>query len=432
MISTILNRTVTLLLILLAIAGITLGAIFYLLIDSKPLVSREVQVTHEHIARVKSIFDTHRHQVRPGSTATATIKWEDLDTILNYLAHHLRHGRAQSKLHQQGGRIQISLPIPEIAALANKAYVNLEASLVEFKGQPAVKSLRIGKLTIPDSLTNFFLQQLLTRLKMISPDVRVGIEAFQKIDISLDGIAVTYYWQGWDSDQSNSLSFSAPFFDQQMIAKLLRYHTFLNQINQQNRAQSITLSEVLTKLMRETARDPSYTNAREEMRVAILVTAFHVLRLPLKLIAPEAAKWPPSARVRITLDGRADFAMHFISSAAIAAYTDTVLSDAIGLYKELEDARSGSGFSFNDIAANRAGTSFAAKIMKNQSSAQKIRSTILAGIDDSDLMPYWADLPEHLGEQTFLAKFGGLHTTTYQELIDKIEQRVSSLRLLHH
>ncbi|MFZ1712680.1 MAG: hypothetical protein WAT53_06410, partial [Nitrosomonas sp.] len=105
MISTILNRTVTLLLILLAIAGITLGAIFYLLIDSKPLVSREVQVTHEHIARVKSIFDTHRYQVRPGSTATATIKWEDLDTILNYLAHHLRHGRAQSKLHQQEGRI---------------------------------------------------------------------------------------------------------------------------------------------------------------------------------------------------------------------------------------------------------------------------------------------------------------------------------------
>lgn len=71
------------------------------------------------------------------------------------------------------------------------------------------------------------------------------------------------------------------------------------------------------------------------------------------------------------LMGEQTFAMHFISSAAIAAYTDTVLSDAIGLYKELEDARSGSGFSFNDIAANRAGTSFAAKIMKNQSSAQK-------------------------------------------------------------
>jgi len=258
------------------------------------------------------------------------------------------------------------------------------------------------------------------------------MEAFRKIGISQDGIAVTYYWQGWGNSQDDQLSFSTPLFDQQALARLLHYHTFLNQIKQQNHAQSIALSEVLTRLMRETARDPSYSDTRAEMRAAILITAFHALQLPLKLISPEAAKWPPPVRTKITLDGRTDFAMHFISSAAITAYTDTILSDAIGLYKELEDARSGSGFSFNDIAANRAGTSFAARIMKSQFSAQKIRTVMLAGIDDSDLMPYWADLPEHLGEQTFLAKFGGTHTATYQELINKIERRVSSLRLFHH
>lgn len=432
MVQTTLSRAIALLLILLTIAGIAISTILFLAIDRKPQVSREVRVTPEHIARAKSILDTHRYQVRPGTTATATIEREDIDVALNYLAHHLRQGHAKSKLDNQSAYIQISLPVPEIAAIANNAYVNLEASLIESEGLPTIHSLRIGKLTVPDSLTNFVLQQLFSWLKMISPDVRVGMEAFRKIGISHDGIAVTYYWQGWGNSQDDQLSFSAPLFNQQALARLFHYHTFLNQINQQNHARSITLSEVLTRLMRETTRDPSHNNTREEIRAAILITAFHALQLPLKLISPEAAKWPPPARARITLDGRADFAMHFISSAAITAYTDTILSDAIGLYKELEDARSGSGFSFNDIAANRAGTSLAARIMKSQLSAQKIRTAILAGIDDSDLMPYWADLPEHLGEQTFLAKFGGTHTTIYRELINKIEQRVSSLKLFHH
>jgi len=413
-------------------AGITISAIFILAIDKKPQVSREVVVTPEHISRAKNILDTHRYQVRPGTTATATIEREDFDIALNYFMYHLGQGRAKTKLSNQSAYIQISLPVPEIAAVINNAYVNIEVSLIESKGLPAINSLRIGRLSVPDNLTNFVFQQLFSWLSMISPDVRAGMEAFRKIGISQDGIAVTYYWQGWDDSQDDRLSFSAPLFDQQALARLLHYHTFLNQINQQSSAQSIPLSEVLTRLMQETARNAPHHDAQAEMRTAILIAAFHVLQLPLKLIAPEAAKWPLPSRAKITLDGRSDFAMHFISSAAIAAYTDTILSDAIGLYKELEDARSDSGFSFNDIAANRAGTSFAARIMESQSSAQKIRTAILAGIDDSDLMPYWADLPEHLPEQTFLAKFGGTNTATYQELINKIERRVSSLRLLHH
>lgn len=428
---TILARIVMLLLILLTISTIAVGTFLFLAIDSEPKVTRDVLVSPEHIARAKRILDTHRYQVRPGTTATANIEWDDFDIALNYLTHHLGRGRAKSTLRNQEAHIQVSLPFPAIAMLVNNAYVNIEASLIESDGMPAIKSLRVGKLTVPDNLTSFTLQQLFFWLKTISADVRVGMEAFRKISLTRNGIAISYYWQGWGNDHGDQYSFSAPLFNQAAIARLHRYHTFLNQTNLQNRTRTVTLAEMLTKLMRETTRNPSHADTREEIRAAMLVAAFHVLQLPLKLITPEAIKWPPPVRVKVTLDGRTDFAMHFIASAAIAAYTDTILSDAIGFYKELEDARSGSGYSFNDIAANRAGTSFAAKMMESQSSAQKIRTAILSGIDDSDLMPYWADLPEHLNEKAFLAKFGGTHTAVYQELIHKIERRVSSLKLLH-
>ena len=43
----------------------------------------------------------------------------------------------------------------------------------------------------------------------------------------------------------------------------------------------------------------------------------------------------------VTIDGRDDFAKHFIVSALIAAYADTVLSDVMQLYKEIEGTHRG-------------------------------------------------------------------------------------------
>ena len=111
-------------------------------------------------------------------------------------------------------------------------------------------------------------------------------------------------------------------------------------------------------------------NALAENRAAILVATFHVLGISLEQILPEAAGWPQSCTQTVTVDGRDDFAKHFMVSATIAAYADTALSDAIGLYKEIEDSRIGSGFSFNDIAADRAGTQFGEKAVANEASAQ--------------------------------------------------------------
>ena len=100
----------------------------------------------------------------------------------------------------------------------------------------------------------------------------------------------------------------------------------------------------------------------------------------LERILPEAAVWPQPARQTVTLDGRDDFAKHFMVSAAIAAYADTALSDAIGLYKEIEDSRIGSGFSFNDIAADRAGTKFGEKAVVSEASAQQLQRRVAQGL----------------------------------------------------
>ncbi|SCX94444.1 hypothetical protein SAMN05216308_10270 [Nitrosospira sp. Nsp13] len=211
---------------------------------------------------------------------------------------------------------------------------------------------------------------------------------------------------------------------------MLRYQSLLA-ANSRRHGAAVSLAEVLPPLVRLAGERSVNGEVLAENRALILVTTFYVLGISLERILPEAAGWPRPARRTVTIDGREDFAKHFMVSASIAAYADTTLADAIGLYKEVEDSRSGSGFSFNDIAADRAGTKFGEKAVASESSAQQLQRRVAAGLKDSDLMPVWSDLPEFMPEAEFKRRFGGVDAPAYRGMMQKIEQRVAALRVLH-
>ena len=81
---------------------------------------------------------------------------------------------------------------------------------------------------------------------------------------------------------------------------------------------------------------------------------------------------PPSERMRRltvlgqpTMLGRRDLAQHFVLSAFLAANSGTQAAEAAGLAKEVVDAQGPSGFSFTDIAADRAGIRFAGSVSRS-------------------------------------------------------------------
>ncbi|MCC6161632.1 MAG: hypothetical protein IT526_05200, partial [Nitrosomonas sp.] len=89
----------------------TLAISVFLAVDSQPRVKRDISITPEQIARAKNILDTHRYQVRPGTSATIRIQADDLDNALNYLAHHIGHGHAKISMQRKSAQIELSLPI---------------------------------------------------------------------------------------------------------------------------------------------------------------------------------------------------------------------------------------------------------------------------------------------------------------------------------
>jgi hypothetical protein len=221
----------------------------------------------------------------------------------------------------------------------------------------------------------------------------------------------------------------ASIIGEQERKRLLHYQSLLA-ANSKKGAAAVSLAEVLSPLVEAALRRSASGDALAENRAVILVVTSHALGISLERVLPGKIQWPRPVPQIVTLDGRADFAKHFMVSAALAAYADTALADAIGLYKEIEDSRHGSGFSFNDLAADRAGTRFGEKAVKNKASAMQLQYRIVSGLEDGDLMPAWADLPEFMPEAEFKRRFGGIDAPAYEEMMQKIEQRVAALGVL--
>lgn len=129
---------------------------------------------------------------------------------------------------------------------------------------------------------------------------------------------------------------------------------------------------------------------------------------------------------RTTLGGRVDLRKHFTVSAALNAAAEIGAAVQIGEFKELYDSRPrGSGFSFDDLAANRAGIAFARRLME----AQPVDwPRLLDAIEtESDLLPGIRDLPSGLSEAEFRARFGDVDSPAFAAMVAEIDRRIAAL-----
>jgi hypothetical protein len=373
------------------------------------------------VERAKKIIDTHRYRMRPGTLAVVNVRADDADLAANYLVQRFAQGSAQIGFADRSAHLQLSVPLRgDLPA----GFLNVDATLLQTDALPLLRSLRVGRLPIPDWIVDALGPPLRWWLGR-TPELRTGLDALRQVRLSVRGFSVVYRWMG-----RAALDSAASIFGPQDRERLFRQQSLLAEHTRRSATARVSLAEVLPLLFRLAAERAVPGEAAAENRVAILVATMHVLGLPLQQLLPEAAAWPQPDRQMVTLDGRGDLAKHFMLSATIAAYADTVLADAVGLYKEIEDARSGSGFSFNDLAADRAGTSFGERAVSAETTARSLQARVASGLQDADLMPPWRDLPEFLPERVFKQRFGGVDAPAYRQLMQDIERRVAALPVL--
>ena len=133
-----------------------------------------------------------------------------------------------------------------------------------------------------------------------------------------------------------------------------------------------------------------------------------------------------AARGNATLRGREDWASHYLASAALAVLENPFFSDSAGLAKEaLDTINGGSGFSFADLAADKAGILFAEAATRNEASARDMQVRLQGGFDVEAFFPPVSDLPEGLSPEQFRSQYSGVGGRGYRRMLQEIDRRLS-------
>ena len=411
-------RAVFLILILIPVSVV--GAA-YLAIEDQPLIQRDVQLTPNEVKQAKKLFKEHDpRSLQHGEVKTITVSKQDLDLALNYLVHLV--GKGASIVTATDGYLMskttVKLPKNPVGQ-----FINVDLGISQTQNLPQLAHLRIGQLTIPQWLAEKSLQLALSRAYHNTGSPAAN-EVIHQVAIHPDHVQITYQWNSAITDVVRSAIVSPE--DQE---RLKAYHQRLTQITttigQQSTVSLVTLMQPLFALAQERSKDG---NVIQENRAVVLVLADYINGRGLRRLAPDSEHWAQPIQHKVTLSERKDFSQHFIISAALAMEGGDVISNAIGLMKEVDDSRGGSGFSFTDLGADKAGTRFGQLVTTSQSGPQ-LQQKLARAIREQDFMPETGDLPEGLSEAEFVQRFGGVDSPRYNQVVAKIDQRIADLPL---
>ena len=410
-----------LLLLLFVSAVAALGILAWFALSPEPLAVDQRRLSHEDIARAKEILREHDpRRLPPGTTRRISVSGQDLDLAANYLFQTYANGGARVRL--EPGRLHLDASL-RVAQVPFRPYLNLRVTVPDDHLPPRLTGLQLGAVTLPDRLTHFLVDRGLNLIAR-SQDKQLATETIRQLTVDAEHVRLTYRWRPeLIAAVRQSL---LPKADRVALAA---YHKRLVRLNKFGYGARGSLTLVLPELFALAAERSAQGDPVTENRALLLVLGAWASGRGMGALQPEARVHP--WRFLLSLEGRRDLAQHFLVSAALAAAADTSLADAVGVYKEVADASGGSGFSFTDLAADRAGTRFGERAVGSAQSAARIQAEVAAGIAERDIIPAITDLPEYLTEAEFRRRYGEVGSPAYQAQMAEIERRLDGVRLLN-
>lgn len=391
------------------------GALLYAVLESTALVSRAETIAPAAVHQARTLFRRNDpRRLHAGEVRQVSIPASLIDEGLNHFASRFGSGRARFAIDRGQANISASFRLPYLSA---RPYLNVRAILVEANGPPRLKALHLGSLSLP-ALVLSTVGQVLLRLSGYADEWALAHGAIRTAELSptKDAVNLVFVWRPELLERARARALALDSGDQDRFETAQRALAAL--LTHRARDAALDLSSILQVMLALPADDP-----QAQRRASLLILAAYMAEKNFAAIVPQAASWPRPAPRVLTLRGRHDSAQHFVVSAALAAWAGEPAADAIGLYKELDDSRHGSGFSFADLAANRAGTRFGQLMLDDP---ERIDILLTGALADTDLLPTLRGLPEYLSEREFVRRYGSIDSPAYRSLVEEIERRVDA------
>ncbi|MBK7275704.1 MAG: hypothetical protein KA324_12025 [Rubrivivax sp.] len=383
-------------------------------------VPRPADIGPQDLARAAALLRAHDpRRVPPGRLSTMALSGRDLEVLFNHGLHRWPGAAGRVDLQRAAIGVTLSAPVPPNPF---GRWLNVTARWVQTERLPRLDSLHVGRLRVPVRLGQWVGLKLIERADL-RKEWQLTAEVVLRVRLTPQRLLLAYAWR--DDSAQRVLETLLPADEQQRLrAHAEHLSTLVAALAPAREAPLAQLLGPMFELAQQ--RSAAGGDAAAENRAAIVVLALFANGRDLGSVLPGTQGWPRAQRLRLLLAGRDDFPRHFLVSAALVVGTSDALAQSIGLKKELADARSGSGFSFNDMAANLAGARFGAMALQ---APAELQARVAPGVGDDDLMPAWVDLPQFMPEAEFVRRYGGVGAPRYQAMMAEIERRVGALRL---
>jgi hypothetical protein len=401
-----------------ALAGSTV--LPWLMLDAAPAIEPPAEFRRTDLAWVKALFHKHDPRLQPPDVIhSIRLDEGELNRLLNYAVELRQISGIAAELTPGTATLTATLSVPRNPF---GRYLNLTAEVAEAPGGIRIQHLQLGSLPLPGALANG-MAHLAHRWLRRDETYATLADAFSRVNFDENQATLDYRWRPELLTQLERKS-AELLITPEAQARMLTYAEQLDALVERHPRDSIVpLVSVVAPLFARA--QASGGDVAEENRAVLTALAAYLSGISLpKLLegdSPSIRRAPP---VLLWLDGRRALAEHFMISAALTINGGSRLANAIGLIKEEEDADKGSGFSFTDLAANRAGVRLGERATGG--SAARVAQRLAAARSDADLLPDFRDLPEFMPEAEFDRRFGPIGSTRYQRVIDRIDARLDA------
>ncbi|NOQ64145.1 MAG: hypothetical protein GQ582_06495 [Methyloprofundus sp.] len=370
------------------------------------------QLSSHDIQHAEDIL--HTSQKATSKFVVLDLTERDLNIACAYLLNRYTDSQSLVKISDEHIAFTLQLSLPD-NLFGLYLPIKFQLHFPSFR-TPKIKNLQLGKIMIADIYAGLLIENVIkhTRLNQYLELLGKNIKAIQlhsqQLHITYQRMIAINHTVATKSDNSET--------DTDALRK---YQEVLNTVlNRHDPKWLLSLNDVLQPLFQLAKQRSSVDTAIAENRLAIFVANRYVNRYP-KLTKTDASLQYP-----VYLYRRADMAQHFMWSATLSAVGGSQLAQMIGLEKELSDAKTGSGFSFIDLASDRAGIHFGEQAIKSPQHALKMQHKMAKIQHYKAFMPSVGDLPEKLNEAAFNAQYQSVYSQKYQLLLKKIDQRIAN------
>jgi hypothetical protein len=413
---------------LLLVAGPV--TILVVVVEPHAIVAATPAPSVQDAGRARLMLSWYKRQITSGAKQVVLSATErDLNTLAAFAARSLPGLNARIDMQADGVRMKASYRLP--SALGG-GFLNGQAVFPPSEGALRVSRLSLGPLPLPERLLLTGVRQGLDQ--MLGPGRGAQLmDSVRGLKIHAKAASlVVRPSPGLEAELKKGLAQAAALSDPALVR--LYYAKLVVLAGRMGQSRSVSLNHYMAPLF-QLARDRSGTprdgqRAAEENRAATLALAMYFGHWRVEQLIGEVrtgvlANLTPRTG-GVSLAGRRDLMQHFLISATLEIAAGKGVAFAAGEFKELLDAgHGGSGFSFVDLAADRAGIRFAQIATDASGGATRMQDLLATAKSEGAYFPSIAGLPEWLSEKAFEKKFGGVGGDAYLKLVREIDRRIA-------